>query len=312
MSLLCYIDFVEKKQKKSKMNCYTNKYDITDESKLKSFFEQDGAIFSDVQNALWRAKNKNYTATFYKTAKLLIQGSNVTETVNKLNNLIKTKENEKVITENKEQDRPFPRIGVDESGKGDFFGPLVIAGVMVNKDSAELLIKAGVKDCKMVDDKNINRLSAIIKNNCKFSIVTINPTRYNELYEKFRNLNHLLAWGHARAIENILEKEECNYALSDKFGDEKLIKNALLQKGKNIYLEQRCKAESDIAVAAASIIARAQFLSTLTQLSQKYAIELPKGASNKVIEVAKEIKEKYTKEELFNISKTHFKTYSQI
>ena len=164
----------------------------------------------------------------------------------------------------------------------------------------------------MVDDKNINKLAALIKNNCVFSVVTINPTKYNELYKKFNNLNRLLAWGHARAIENILEKAECSYALSDKFGDEKLIQNALLEKGRNIKLEQRCKAESDIAVAAASIIARAQFLSIISQLSQKYGIILPKGASDKVIQTAKEIKQKYSKEELMNVSKTHFKTYSQI
>ena len=106
-----------------------------------------------------------------------------------------------------------------------------------------------------------------MKNNCVFSIVTINPAKYNELYTKFGNLNKLLAWGHARTIENILEKADCEYALSDKFGDEKLIKNALMGKGQNIKLEQRCKAESDIAVAAASILAREQFLKIMADFS---------------------------------------------
>ena len=183
---------------------------------------------------------------------------------------------------------------------------------MVDENNIEILKKAGVKDCKKVEDKNINKLAAIIKNNCVFSVITINPQKYNELYSKLNNLNLLLAWGHARAIENVLEKKECSYALSDKFGDDKLIQNALMKRGKTIQLEQKCKAESDIAVAAASILARAQFLAGISELSVKYGLEIPRGASEKVLEVAKAISKKYSKEELKNTSKIHFKTYTQI
>ena len=105
--------------------------------------------------------------------------------------------------QNLSQNVPLKHIGSDESGKGDFFGPLVIAGVLVDESNIEVLQKAGIKDCKKVDDKNINKLAAIIKNNCTFSVITINPAKYNELYAKLKNLNLLLAWGHARAIENI-------------------------------------------------------------------------------------------------------------
>ena len=165
---------------------------------------------------------------------------------------------------------------------------------------------------KKVDDKNISRLAAVIKNNCVFSVITINPLKYNELYAKMNNLNRLLAWGHARAIENILEKKDCDYALSDKFGDEKLIQNALLQKGKKLHLEQRCKAEADIAVAAASIIAREQFLKGMKELSLRYGVNIPKGASSQVLETAKIIAQKFSKAELKNAAKIHFKTYSQL
>ena len=296
------------------MNSYTIKLDKTIQEKLKNFFLEDGATISTQQNAIWRAKSNNYVAIFYTTAKLLIQGSDVSEIATKVENFLNIsspKQNALDILETS-SDIPTCHIGVDESGKGDFFGPLVIAGVMVDEKSIEILNQAGVKDCKKVDDKNINKLAAIIKNNCVFSIVTINPAKYNELYTKFSNLNKLLAWGHARTIENILEKKNCDFAISDQFGDEKLIKNALMDKGKNIKLKQMHRAESDIAVAAASIIARAQFLSGIADLSKKYQTELPKGASDKVIQIAKNIKEKYSKEELKNIAKIHFKTYSQI
>ena len=298
------------------MNSYSQKFDKSQESTLRSFLESQGAVFSPVQNAVWRAKTSKYTATFYNTGKFLIQGSEVSDIATKIQNLfgINAQESEKLVNENTLSDLNIPvcHIGSDESGKGDFFGPLVVAAVMVDDKSTKILTESGIKDCKKVDDKNILKLAAVIKNNCEFSVITINPLKYNELYNKMNNLNQLLAWGHARAIENILEKKECTYALSDKFGDEKLIKNALMKKGKNIHLEQRCKAESDIAVAAASIIAREQFLKGMFEISSRYGLQIPKGASSQVLEVAKIIAQKFSKDELKNAVKMHFKTYSQI
>ena len=293
------------------MNNYTQKFQIAENDKLKLFFENDNAEISSVQNALWRAKTKSYAATFYKTGKLLIQGSDVSEIVHKLESNLKTS-NAKIMQQDNNLNIPVKHIGTDESGKGDFFGPLVIAAVLVDEKSTDILAKSGIKDCKKVDDKNITKLASVIKNNCVFSVVTINPAKYNELYAKLKNLNHLLAWGHARAIENVLEKADCNCALSDKFGDEKLIKNALLKKGKTIRLEQRCKAESDIAVAAASILAREQFLSGINEMSKKYGIQIQKGCSENVLNIAKQIANKYSKNELKNLVKTHFKTFLQI
>ena len=137
-------------------------------------------------------------------------------------------------------------IGVDESGKGDFFGPLVIAGVLVNEKSAKLFTELGIKDSKKISDKKILELEKHIKANAVHSVVAISNSRYNELYANIKNLNRLLAWGHARVIENIAEKHECEYALSDQFGDESLIKSALMKNGRNIRLEQMVRAESDV------------------------------------------------------------------
>ncbi len=293
------------------MNHYSNKFDKSIETKLKSFFENDGAAITPQLNAYWRARTAKYSAIFYNTGKFLIQGSDVKDIAQKVEEFLDLEKTE-FVDNRLDVNIPLRRIGVDESGKGDFFGPLVIAGVMIDESNIEILKKAGVKDCKKVDDKNIYKLAATIKNNCIFSVITINPSKYNELYAKLNNLNLLLAWGHARAIENILEKKDCEFALSDKFGDEKLIQNALMKRGKKIHLEQKCKAESDMAVAAASILARAQFLSGISELSVKYGIEIPKGASDKVVQAAKTISSKYSKDELKNASKTHFKTYSQI
>ncbi|MBR6099228.1 ribonuclease HIII [bacterium] len=203
-------------------------------------------------------------------------------------------------------------IGTDESGKGDFFGPLVIAGAMVDEASAQILIDAGIKDSKKITDKKILSLEPVIKQHSAFSVVVISNGRYNELYAKIKNLNKLLAWGHARVIENILEKENCEYALSDKFGDESLIKSALMEKGKSIRLEQMVRAESDIAVAAASVLARAAFVHKMDEMQKTYGISFPKGCAPQVKLAAKEFIDKYGKSRLAEVCKTHFKTYNEV
>lgn len=203
-------------------------------------------------------------------------------------------------------------IGTDESGKGDFFGPLVIAGVLVTPESVLRLEEIGVRDSKKISDNRVAELGAAIRREFPSSIVVIGPERYNELYEKIRNLNRLLAWGHARAIENILEKHECQCALTDQFGDEKFVKNALLEKGKKIELVQRPKAEEDLAVAAASILARGEFVRRLRNLSKSCGVELPKGCSSDIVGVGKELTSKFGGEILRKTAKCHFKTTKQI
>lgn len=203
-------------------------------------------------------------------------------------------------------------IGVDESGKGDYFGPLVIAGAYLDKKTAEKLSGYGVADSKSLSDKRIKKLAARIKNNCEYSVVTIKNPRYNQLHKKIGNLNKILAWGHARVIENLLDKVDCDNALSDKFAKKYLIENALMEKGKEIKLEQKVRAESNLAVAAASILARAEFVSRLQQLSDKYEIELPKGAANHIIDVGQEFVRKHGQEELKQVAKVHFKTTDKI
>ncbi len=200
------------------------------------------------------------------------------------------------------------RIGIDESGKGDYFGPLVIAAVFVNTVTQDELALMRVRDSKKISDGRILDMAPDIKAICPHSIVAIGPQKYNELYAKIKNLNRLLAWGHARALENLLDKVSCGRAIADQFGDERLILTALQAKGRTIVLEQRPKAESDIAVAAASILARAEFLIRLTRLSDEVGTMLPKGASSTVELAARMVMKKHGQERLRDVAKLHFKT----
>ncbi|MFZ1673769.1 MAG: ribonuclease HIII [Nitrospira sp.] len=204
------------------------------------------------------------------------------------------------------------RIGIDESGKGDYFGPLVIAAVFVTPALEQDLALMQVRDSKKISDGRILELAPDIRLLCPHSLVAIGPQRYNELYAKIKNLNRLLAWGHARALENLLQQVECDLAIADQFGDERLILNALQVKGKQIRLVQRTKAESDLAVAAASILARAEFLQRLDRLSHELNTTLPKGASPAVELAGRMVVKKYGRDRLGTVAKLHFKTTKQV
>lgn len=203
-------------------------------------------------------------------------------------------------------------IGTDESGKGDYFGPLVIAGVYVNSDEKQKLNSLNVRDSKTLSDKQILKIAEEIKKNCKYNIVAMSPLKYNELYRDIKNLNKMLAWGHARVIENLLKIVNCSYVISDQFGDESFIKNALMRRGKKIVLEQRPRAEENIIVAAASILARAEFLTKLNKMSKEYNMDFPKGASDAVENIGSVFIKKYGKERLKEVAKIHFKTSENI
>jgi ribonuclease HIII len=204
------------------------------------------------------------------------------------------------------------RIGSDESGKGDFFGPLVVAAFFMPEGEEAVLRELGVKDSKRTSDARCREIAATLKKGYIHSVVTVGPEKYNELYEKLRNLNRILAWAHARAIENILERVPAGKAVTDQFGDEKFVLNALLKKGRSIELVQMPRAEEDAAVAAASILARAEFLTRLHFLSKDVGAELPKGASALVEEAAVKLVRAKGPGILERVAKTHFKTTTRV
>jgi ribonuclease HIII len=204
------------------------------------------------------------------------------------------------------------QIGIDESGKGDYFGPLVIAGVYVSPDQEDMLRQLGVRDSKAVSDKKAAELARQIRELCPFTIVAIGPERYNSLHTSFKNLNKLLAWGHARTIENLLEKVSCERVVADQFGDERFLNSALMAKGRTIMLIQKPRAEEEVAVAAASIIARAEFLRRLQELSTRFGVALPKGASDLVITAGKKFVKRHGAEALGQVAKLHFRTTTSV
>jgi len=206
----------------------------------------------------------------------------------------------------------FKWIGIDESGKGDFFGYLIIAGVVVNKEKLKILNEINVRDSKKISDNRVIYLAKIIKQNFINSVVSISPKKFNELYEKFKNINKILAWGHSRVLKNLLKITDINKVIIDKFTTKNYIENFLTEEEKNINRIEIIKGENDIGVAAASIIARANFLLTLNKLSEKWDFEFPKGASEIVDKLGFEFVKKYGIENLKFVSKINFKNFKRI
>jgi len=295
------------------MNSYTHALTKDQATELRAVLEELGFEFSPKQYTLFFAqKNKLSVAVYEKGPKVLVQGRGVEE-------FVQFELEPKILGEAKlgyeEVHSPEifePHIGVDESGKGDFFGPLVIAGAYVDRGIARKLLDAGVVDSKRIgSDARIRALADTIRKSSLglVEIVLIGPAKYNELYDKFGNLNRLLGWGHARVIENLLAKKpECPRSLSDQFADARVITASLLKHGRKIAIEQRPRAESDIAVAAASILAREAFINWLERKSKELGLRLERGVSPSVKENARKLVELNGPGALREVAKVHFRT----
>ncbi|HOP06855.1 MAG TPA: ribonuclease HIII [candidate division Zixibacteria bacterium] len=203
-------------------------------------------------------------------------------------------------------------IGVDESGKGDFFGPLVVAAFGGDQSARKLLAEAGVRDSKSVADNRLLKIDAYLRQNFEFEVVVVMPEEYNQLYDRIRNLNKLLAEGHAEVIDRLHRRWRADMAISDKFGKTELVEDALDRRECDVNLKQMVRGEAVPEVAAASIIARAEFIMRLKTLSQEYGIEIPKGAAPKVDSAGREIVRLFGPEVLPKLAKLHFKNYQRV
>jgi ribonuclease HIII len=215
-----------------------------------------------------------------------------------------------------------PHIGTDEAGKGDFFGPLVTAGVFVDDRVAKLLRALNVRDSKDVRDRELRVLARNIRDvvdEPKRAVILLAPKRYNELYGQMRsegkNLNTLLAWTHTRAIEDLIRHGlQPKFILSDQFGDKRYIESRLLidTRLSGVPVIQMHRAEADVAVAAASILARDAFLRWLEQAGKTLGLTVPKGASPKVIETGRVLVARLGAEGLKEYAKVSFKTMEKV
>jgi len=284
---------------------------------LKEYLSAHDFEFREVPYARFAGAKKDLNVVFYESGKLVVQGKGTQE-------FIEFALEPEILKEVKlgyetilNPELLAPRFGVDESGKGDFFGPLCIAGVYVNETVLNSWKDSGIRDSKNISsDARIKALAKLIRETpgCVYSVVPIGNEAYNRLYSKMASVNSILAWGHARVIENLMGQRHKMLplpikAISDQFAYSKdVVAKALMNLGREIQLVQMHKAESDMAVAAASILARDEFVTRLGKLEKEFGLKLPKGASAAVDAAAKELFTRFGVEGLAKVSKMHFRT----
>jgi ribonuclease HIII len=299
------------------LTSYTCK--LTDEqaSALQKYLQEYNFKPREVPYARFAGEKDDVNVVFYNSGKLVLQGKGTKEFIEFVLEPEILKEAKLGYEAILDPSLLRPRIGVDESGKGDFFGPLCVAGVYINKDVIERWKDKGIRDSKNISsDKRMAELADVIRDTpgCVSTVVPIGNESYNRLYKTMRSVNSMLAWGHARVIENLMGQKHRmiptpDLAISDQFAANKeTVANALMSLGREIELVQRHKAESDLAVAAASILARDEFVKRLAKLEKDFGMKLPKGASAMVDAAAKTFIEKFGAENLPKVAKMHFRT----
>lgn len=286
--------------------CFVAVVDLSLKDKLESDLIEKGFQLSTAPYAFFSAKKSGISCTLYQSGKLSVQGKDKNEFIEFYlePEILKTI----AYTHPTASIDPSARIGLDEAGKGDFFGPLCLAGIFVPEGQISTLIKLGVKDSKKIKDPTILEISKKLKKTFPHKVLRLFPETYNKLYAKFHNLNHLLGWGHATVLEELSNKTGCKNAILDQFAFPSLMESILKKKKMEINLTQRVRAEEDPVVAAASILARAAFVEGMLELEEECRLTLPKGASSSVTEAGKKAVLSYGPSILEKISKTHFKT----
>jgi ribonuclease HIII len=286
---------------------------------LREALERSGAERREAKGSgeLWRYALDGAQVTLWRTGTVRVQGKG--EGLELLQRLV----DEFAVPDRAAAQLPAdlpkdaPWAGADESGKGDYFGPLVSAAVVVDADSAAQLAALGVQDSKRLTDARVDRLAPEVKRRTRHALTTVAPPRYNTLYDQFRRegkrLNQLLAWAHVRSLSDLLEQgDPPAYAIVDQFADARVVERAAETKTAGLRIVQFPRAEADVAVAAASILARDAFLRWLARASQRLGVRLPKGASPLVVEAAREVVARHGRDELGNVAKLHFATTAKV
>jgi len=283
-------------------------------SEFKSYLERVGFAFEERPHQVFLARSPGLVVSLYRSGKVVIAGRDrrlEREVTWYLDRLGAAGE---ALPERLARVFGRARIGTDESGKGDFFGPLVVAGVFLSPEAERMTGKLGVRDSKELSDRRVAELEPGIMAAAGaggWEVLRIDPKRYNTLYGEMGNLNILLAWAHSRVIENLLRSHPgCTLAVVDQFSAAAL-DGALLDRGRMVEVVQSIRGERDPAVACASVLARAEFLRRLDRMGEEYGLVFPKGASA-VLPFARQFVAQRGLARLGMVAKLHFQTAKKI
>ena len=299
-----------------KLSMYTIKLDQAQTDRLRAVLDARGWTPFDVAYAGFAFRGPDCNVTAYESGKVVIAGKGTEDFV------LHTLESEVTQAPRLGYDAVLhpdwfeSHAGLDESGKGDFFGPVVAATVIADAPAIEAWIKAGVKDSKKIGEAQIVALDKIIRQTPDVAVATAlcGMARYNELMARpHASLNKLLGWLHATALAQALARKPVAWGLLDQFSEQPYTQRELAKKGTgNFELKMRTKAEEDPVVAAASVVARAEFVRQMHALSRRFGAKLPKGAGSPVKLQAAQIIQKFGARSLGEFAKLHFRTAYEV
>lgn len=273
---------------------------------LRAFLLQHGFALGSRPHAWLHAARPGVDVTVYRSGKLVVQGAQASEFAGVLAGMGLA---DAIPDERPALEAFAPHAGSDESGKGDYFGPLCVAAVHVpDAATAKLLVDKGVRDSKRIGDAAIGPLASLVRLRCPSAAVVLAPPRYNDVYEASPGLNGLLAWAHAAALEKLLAQVGPVPVVVDQFARPEVLRSKLKELGRATSVSQRVGGEADVAVAAASVLARADFLAGIAALGAQHGLRLPLGAGPPVTRAAREIAAKGGRPLLREVAKLHFRT----
>jgi ribonuclease HIII len=311
--------FNDEPEPPKKLASYTVKLDDAQMDKLRAICAERGWTPFEVAYTrfAFRADHLKVNVTAYTSGKVVVAGRGTEDFVRDVIEPEITGAAKLGYDEVLHPDWFESHAGLDESGKGDFFGPVVAATVIADKSAIEAWRKAGVQDSKKIAETQIMKLDAIIRGTAGVVVEVCycrTMARYNELMGRpGANLNRLLAWQHATALSDALSKKRVPWGLLDQFSEQPLVQRELAKKGvADFELKMRTKAESDPVVAAASVVARAEFVRAMHELSKKFGDKLQKGAGPLVKDQAAQIMQKFGTRALGDFAKLHFRTAYEV
>lgn len=281
---------------------------------FREYLEDRGFTFEDREHQVFLARHEDVVVNLYESGKVVLGGSDELYQ-REIRWYLRDELGAKDPDAAEDLGIRGTRIGLDESGKGDYFGPLVACGVLVTQKEADDLLESGVKDSKALGDGPVRDLADEIRERLgrdRVRVVEVPPVKYN-LLRREMDLNEMLGWAHARALEDLTETDvDVGFALADRFGDESYIASRLGEGGRDLRLEQIERAEREISVAAASVVARDRFLAAMERLGEVYGGTFPKGASQPVETFARELVNDYGPGALAATAKVHFRTTAKV
>lgn len=283
---------------------------------LRDTLETWGLEFEDRPHAHFLARDEDATIVAYESGKLVVGGQEAERMARHL-----TARDDLGVSPRPSPEDPSwmeavgfqARIGTDEAGKGDYFGPLVVAGVRLEDEEAEeALAEFGGGESKTVSDPEVRAMASAIRDRVPTEVVRLDPPKYNELYGEIGGQNRLLAWAHARCFEDLLAEGDVDLLVTDEFAHPSVLEGALMERGSQVELAQEPRGERDAAIAAASVVARAHFLRGLAELEAEWGVDLPKGASQGVEEAARAFVAEHGEASLPEVAKVHFQTTDRV